>query len=98
MAQKRLYVVRFEMEYPVLAEDADEATSYIDDAIDDLSYTQDNAEARLMAFSASGAPVLPKRYMLSSLVYGADEDTTLAGAIAKEKAIREFESKQMKLF
>jgi hypothetical protein len=98
MAQKRLYVVKFEVEYPALAVDAYDAESYVDDAIDDLSFLSDKAKARPIAFSSSGAPVLPNGYTLRSWVYGADKDTTLAEALAKEKEIRELESKQMKLF
>jgi hypothetical protein len=98
MIHKRLYVVKFEIEYPVLAVDAYDAESYIDDAIDDLSFLSDKAKAQPIAFSPSGAPVLPSGYTLKCLVYGADRDTMLAEAVAKEKEIRDLESKQMKLF
>ena len=98
MTQKRLYVVRVEFEFPVLAESEDGAIEFVDDAVSGLSTLETKASAGLIRFgSKTNNPVLPSGYPLNGLVYGTHEDITLADAVATERSIRDFEKKQMQL-
>lgn len=86
---KRLYIVRVEIEFAVLAEDEDDAISHTSEAVMD-TFLESAADAELISFhkipgSEKMIPNRPKGWDDTSLVYGADEDTTLGEAIEAER-------------
>lgn len=93
---KRLYVVQVEFEFAALAESAQEACRFTDDAIRDMSMMDDCARALVIGFhkfpnTTEKIPMKPDGWEDDDLVYGADKDTTLAEAIAEEKKIQDAE-------
>lgn len=106
---KKLYTVTVEFEYAVLAEDEREAMDYANDALRDV-IVEEYASATETVYMPMGNVKMPQvrrpdDYDDTSLVYGADEDITLAEAIEAEKARllgeaqeRDFAEKQGNLF
>ncbi len=93
---KRLYVVRVEFEFAALADSAQEACRFTDDAIRDMSMMGDCADATIIGFhkfpgSDQKLAMKPDGWEDDALVYGADNDTTLAEAIEEERAIQDAE-------
>jgi hypothetical protein len=109
MTKKKLYTVTVEFEYAALAEDERDALDYAIDALGDVS-VRDYARATETVYlpgKDSKTPVIrrPDDYDDDSLVYGADDDTTLAEAIQAEvdeltgvQREAEFDARQGKLF
>ncbi len=83
---KTLYIVSVAFEFPVMAEDEEEAVSYIEVASEDV-----------MKASASRFDLNQKLpdYSPDGLVYGTS-DVTFAEAVEKEKRLAEMDSKQTK--
>lgn len=94
-AKKRLYTVTVEFQYAVLARDTFDALDCASDALNDV-FIRDYAHATPTVYLPQGngprTPQVrrPDDYEDSALVYGADEDITLAEAIARE--VTEFEA------
>lgn len=99
---KRLYTVTVEFDFAVLADSEVDAKSYANKAIDDL-YLGECTTATLTVYSPGGGIIaenLPA-WDQDSLVYGADEDTTLEEAVAAERSLLQqefFAQKQGDLF
>ena len=92
---KRLYVVQVEFEFAALAESAQEACRFTDDAIRDMSMMDDCAHARIIGFhkfpgSDQKLPMKPDGWDDDALVYGAG-NLTLAEAIEEERKIQDAE-------
>lgn len=106
---KKLYTVTVEFEYAVLAENEREAKWSASDALRDV-IIEDYASATETVYMPMGNVKVPQvrrpdDYDDTSLVYGADEDTTLADAIEAEKqrllgekSASDFAEKQGNLF
>lgn len=87
---RKLYTVTVEFEYAALAESPDEAKRYAHAAFHDvpIGYCAFAGEAvYLPSHDRTSTPIVrvPDDYDDDSLVYGADEDVTLAEAVEAEK-------------
>jgi hypothetical protein len=94
---KRLYVVQVEFEFAALAESAEEACRFTDEAVRDMSMMDDCAHAQIIRFHKfpnhpEKVAMRPDGWEDDALVYGADQDTTLAEAIEDERQIQDAEA------
>lgn len=98
--RKKLFVVKVEFAFPVLAYNEDQAVDALEDVARDI-YLPDCASARLVRISDKGEAEHIKGFSPTELVYGVDEDVTLGDAIELEKQRRreeEMAKKQGNLF
>jgi hypothetical protein len=79
---KRLYVVTISLEYAVLADDEDEACSYVREAVRDASLSDEDGEA---SEAKRSGYCLPSGWGSDTLVYGGDGDVMWKEAVTEEK-------------
>lgn len=80
----RLYYVRVEFEFPVMAESERDALRSVKDAVQDL-YLPEYADVSLAPSFGGKVTRYPDDYDKDSLVYGVDYDLTIEDAIAQEE-------------
>jgi len=96
---KRLYVVRYDVEFPALATSEKEAISFVEAAVRDDYDKKDGCSANVMYFTPWSSSVSPQVPLYpqgwedcqDACVYGTDEQgrlLTLAEAVEREREVR----------
>ena len=103
MSVQRLYVVNFEMGFPVMASSAEEAESFVDEFLWDLSahevsffYELAQVKTQPIDLFANNSG-LPKGCRLTDRVCNG-HGLTVQEAIEEEQKLLEFSKRQLKLF